>query len=199
VTSASAVRRPGRPRSEEADRAILDATADLLASHGYAGLTVEAVASRSGVAKSTIYRRWPGKDELVLDAINAIKGPITEILPGSVRDQLLYLAERVRVSWFDTRMGRLMSRLAAEGVEQPEVYRSFRDKIVAPRQAVMRSVLERGVHEGLIRDDVPLQAVIDLIVSPVVAAALTHRGKVTREQMVFVIDTVLAGCARRAG
>ena len=73
MTSAEAAgctgRRPGRPRDERADRAIIDATLELFAADGYSALSVEAVAVKAEVSKATIYRRWPGKRELVLDAL----------------------------------------------------------------------------------------------------------------------------------
>src|SRR6478752_4034025 len=68
-------RRPGRPRSERADRAIIDAALSLFAEHGVEGLCIEEVAARAGVGKATIYRRWPGKEDLLLDALAALKTP----------------------------------------------------------------------------------------------------------------------------
>ena len=85
----------GRPRSSEAERAILDATVALYAERGMAGLSVEAVAARAGVAKTTIYRRWPSKEELVLAAVTAARGPAPEPPGASVRDDLLFLLGRV--------------------------------------------------------------------------------------------------------
>ena len=72
-SGAGASRRPGRPRSEEADRAIIDAALDLFAESGAGGLCIEAVAARAGVGKSTIYRRWPGKEDLLVDALATLK------------------------------------------------------------------------------------------------------------------------------
>ena len=62
-------RRPGRPRSEQADQAIIDATLEVFAESGPDGLCIEQVAARAGVGKATIYRRWPGKEDLLVDAI----------------------------------------------------------------------------------------------------------------------------------
>src|ERR1051326_7360110 len=71
-------RRPGRPRSERADRAIIDAALSVFAESGPEGLCIETVAARAGVGKATIYRRWPGKEELLLDAIAALQAPLPE-------------------------------------------------------------------------------------------------------------------------
>ena len=71
-------RRPGRPRSERADQAIIDAALSLFAESGPDGLCIERVAARAGVGKATIYRRWPGKEDLLLDAIAALKAPLPD-------------------------------------------------------------------------------------------------------------------------
>ncbi len=187
-------RRRGRPRDETVDAAILDATVDLLAESGYVGLSIEAVAARAGVAKTTVYRRWPGKDELVFDAINELKGPVVEPRSGgSVREDLRYLLLKMREHWVDSRHGRVMRRLAADGSERPELYRAFRDRLVQPRQAVLRAVLQRGVDEELIRADADLQWVIDALCAPVIVAVMTHRDRVTAAQVEFILDTMLAG------
>jgi AcrR family transcriptional regulator len=186
-------RRPGRPRSQAADEAILDATVDLLAEQGYLGLSVEAVAARAGVAKTTIYRRWPTKDHLLMDAVACIKGSHPEPPGGPVRDDLIYMLTRMRDAWFKGRFGRLMAQLAADGLERPELYRQGRDRFVAPRRAQMRRVIERGIAEGGIRGDVDKDWVISLLVAPIISAALTHQDALPRRQLEFIVDTVLAG------
>lgn len=178
---------------------MLSAAIELLAENGYAGLTVEAVATRAGVAKTTVYRRWPGKDELLIDALNTVKGPVSRPPAGpgrSVELDLKWLMEGMRRSWLDTNHGRIMRRLSAEGSDQPELYRMFRDRIVAPRQAVTRSIIERGIAEGSIRADVNVEAVIEMLASPVIVAVMAHReAELTREHVEYVVETILAGIA----
>ena len=81
-------RRPGRPRSEQAEQAIIEATLDLFAEQGFEGVCVEAVAARAGVGKATIYRRWPSKEELLLAALGSMKSPFPEPV-GNVREDLV--------------------------------------------------------------------------------------------------------------
>jgi len=188
-----AERRPGRPRSVAADEAILDATVDLLAEQGFLGLSIEAVAARAGVAKTTIYRRWPTKDDLLMDAVACLKHAHPEPRGESLRDDLIDMISRMRDAWFEGRFGRVMARLAADGLERPELYREGRDRFVAPRRAAMRSVIERGIAEGGIRADVDPEWVIALLVSPIISAALTHQDALPRRQIEFIVDTVLAG------
>jgi AcrR family transcriptional regulator len=121
-------RGPGRPRSANRDEAIVAAAIDELVANGYAGMSIEGVAARAGVAKTTVYRRWAGKDDLVLAALSKVKGPLPEPPGTSVRADLTYILEQMRTSWLDSTHGRLMQRLAADGYARPELYRRFRDQ-----------------------------------------------------------------------
>jgi AcrR family transcriptional regulator len=188
-------RRPGRPRRTDVDAAIIEATIDELDEHGYWAASMEAIAARAGVAKTTVYRRWPSKDELVFDAINALKGPIPHAPGNGLREDLMYLMERMRRNWVNSRHGRVMRQLSAEGGRNPELYRAFRERLVAPRQEVVFAVLRQGVEDGQIRPDVDLTWVNDLLVAPVMVAVLTHRPHVSRAQLEFTIDTILRGIA----
>ncbi|SDI92742.1 transcriptional regulator, TetR family [Frankineae bacterium MT45] len=185
----------GRPRRDATDSAILDATTELLAEIGWTGLTVEGVAARAGVAKTTIYRRWPGKDELALEAINRLKGPIVRAPGGSVRDDLVFLMERMRRHWVNSQHGRIMRRVLADGNDRPDVYRTMRERLIRPRQEVTRAVLERGVAEGSIATGVDLDWVVSALAAPVILAVLTHQPRVTRAMIEFNVDMVLRGVA----
>lgn len=187
--------RPGRPRSEQAEQAIIEATLQLLSEAGMHSLSIEAVAARAGVAKTTVYRRWEGKDELVLDALSRFKGPVQTPPGDSVRGDLLYLLTHIRDQWSHGRHGRLMHQLSVEGWDRPELYVEFRDRLIRPRRRVIRDVLQRGVAEGLIRPEVDLAAVHDLLVAPILAAGFTHQKLPTRARLELYLDIVLAGVA----
>src|SRR5438552_17303325 len=89
-------RAPGRPRSERAEKAIIDATLDLLVEEaGVAGLSIEAIAGRAGVGKTTIYRRWPNKEALIIDALASLKRPLPPVPGRSVREDLVVMARAV--------------------------------------------------------------------------------------------------------
>src|SRR5579859_6951062 len=96
-------RRPGRPRSEQAEQAIIEATLDLFAEQGFEGVCVEAVAARAGVGKATIYRRWPNKEELLLAAFGSLKSPFPEPAGESVRDDLLAMVKTMCADRSDPR------------------------------------------------------------------------------------------------
>ncbi len=188
----------GRPRNEQVDEAVLDAALALLADGGYQAFSMETVAARAGVAKTTVYRRWPGKDELIMDALVLMKGEVPVPPGGTFRDDLRFMIHAMREQWWSGRHGRLMQRLAADGIEHPAHYNEFRTRLLAPRQARMFAILQRGVDEGAIAPDVDLTWALQLITSPVVAAGLGHQGPISPEQIDFIVDTVLDGLAAGA-
>jgi AcrR family transcriptional regulator len=163
-----APRAPGRPRSHEADRAILDATLDLLIEEGYSGVTIEGVAARAGVAKTTIYRRWPSKAEMVVEAIGATaeKLPIPKV--GSTRAGLAKtLAHTISRMSADPSAGRILMGLAAETCRNEELADAVRRGIVEKRRRAMFALLERGIAQGEIRPDIDLDLVADMLGGPV--------------------------------
>ena len=106
-------RRPGRPREQRADRAIIDATLELFADEGYYSLSMEAVAVKAGVSKATIYRRWAGKRELVIDALATLNDDFPQetdpLPPGGTRDRLLVGLEHMSNRDADSLAGRIRS------------------------------------------------------------------------------------------
>jgi AcrR family transcriptional regulator len=186
-------RAPGRPRSAEAEQAILEATVELFTTRGLAGLSVEAVAARAGVGKTTIYRRWPDKEELVLAAVTALKGPPPEPPGTSVRDDLTYLLRRVGRRHAGGPWPALMSRLMSEAEAHPELAAEAWRRAIGPRRAVLDRVLRRGVADGLIRPDADLELVADMLVAPVLGRVRPGRPPLTEAQVEVVVDTILAG------
>ena len=168
-------RSPGRPRSADADRAILRATVDILADEGYGGVTMEGVAARAGVGKATVYRRWASKSALVVDAISSCRDtgwqpPDT----GSARDDLLAFVRNFGDHLRTSDAGRVMPALVAELARSPELAATFRDGFIAPRRARVVQAVRRGVDRGEIRADVDPDLVADAVV-----AVLQHRFLVT--------------------
>src|SRR5262249_59588169 len=121
VAGAAVHRRPGRPRSEQAERAIIDAALSLFAESGPDGLCIERVAARAGVGKATIYRRWPGKEDLLLDAIAALKTPLPEPAGRSAREDLVTLLGAMCQETADPRRARQVALLLGEGAKDPRL------------------------------------------------------------------------------
>jgi AcrR family transcriptional regulator len=139
--------RGGRYLDGSRDVVLREATLALLAEVGYDRLTIDAVAARAGAAKTTIYRRWRGKAELVVDALDSLKG-VPEIPDtGSLRQDLNALAQSITSaeSRFDAQMTiGMVSALTRDG----ELRRVFREKFLALRMAGFRAVFEQAVGRG---------------------------------------------------
>lgn len=197
TAAVDAPRSPGRPRSARADEAIIEAVLDLLAA-GTAvdALSIEAVAARAGVGKATIYRRWPNKEALLLDAIRALKGEPPRPKGESVRDDLVMLVGSVTRP--DRRAAAIMPCLVPEMRRSPAHYRIYQE-IVEQRREVVRSVLRRGVRTGELRDDLDIELTTALLIGPVLIQKTLrwHPGLDDATLPERVVDAVLAGIAAR--
>src|SRR6266498_105776 len=200
---------PGRPRSARADEAIIDAVLDLLAEGLSADtMSIEAVAARAGVGKATIYRRWPNKDALIVDAVASMKGPVPPIGGKSVRDDLVTLLSRVgkhsETGHNETehnepnRAGKIMSCLLPELQRSPSLQRCYQ-AVIEPRRARMREVLERGVRTGELRADLDVELALALLSGPIMAQSILgwNPRLDVRELPARVVDAVLSGIAPR--
>src|SRR5258708_4831674 len=110
-----AVRRPGRPRSERAEQAILDAALEAIAERGVDGVGCEDVAARAGVGKATLYRRWPGKEDLLIAAFASLKSPLPEPRGESAREDLIAMLDVMANDADDPRYARQFALLHGEG------------------------------------------------------------------------------------
>ena len=163
-------RRPGRPRSEQADQAIIDATLEVFAESGPDGLCIEQVAARAGVGKATIYRRWPGKEDLLVDAIGSQRSELPQPQGRSVRADLVALLDASGKEATDPRRRRLIALLQGEGVQYPRLKASYLATVVHPRREAFRKVLRRGVATGELREDTDIEAAMYLLNGAVVAS-----------------------------
>jgi AcrR family transcriptional regulator len=156
ATVPEAAARGGRPRDPSRDAVLVEAALELLGEGGYAGLTMEAVAARAGVGKATLYRRWPSKEQLVVDALATLTEPTERVEHAGVRDQLVGLLDAVRRR-AGSRAGQIFPRLIGDAVDNPELMRRYREQVLEPRRRRFIAVLEQGVAEGLVRPDVDLE------------------------------------------
>ncbi|MFF0720122.1 TetR/AcrR family transcriptional regulator [Micromonospora sp. NPDC003816] len=165
TSSADAPRPPGRPRSVRADEAIVEATLDLLAEGStIEAISVEAIAARAGVGKATIYRRWPGKNALLSDALRTLKGDPPQPAGGSVREDLITLVSAIG-HHIDPRAAKIMPCLVPVVKRDPEQYALYQN-IIEPRRAVMREVLRRGVRDGELRADLDVEVTMAMLTGP---------------------------------
>lgn len=198
---AAAFARPrGRPRSATAERAILDATLALIARHGsVTALSIEAVAQEAGVGKATIYRRWPNKEALVIAAVEAAEQPIPELDGVSVRDDLVRLLTAMRQNLLDQRAEGLLSTVLGEVKQHPELHRRYHEVVIERRREAMRAVLRRGIADGELRDDLPVELMKDLLSAPMLLRKMIHDTPLPPELPEQIVDTVLTGIETRPG
>ena len=188
-------RSPGRPRSARAHRAILDAAIDLFAEQGYQAMSIEVIAARAGVGKTTVYRRWPSKEDLIVDAIDEL---ILEVhLPdtGSLRDDLIELLVQLQGALTTSRAGAVFPRMAAEVAAGSPPGRTYLDRVVGPRLGMLEGVLRRGIERGELPQDVDVDVVRSMLIGPLITwkliGRLQRRGARARAER--IVDTVLRG------
>ncbi len=191
VTQAEAAASAGRPRSEEAHQAILDATLELLAEVGFSALTVEGVAGRAGVGKATIYRRWASKLPLVVDAFGGLPA-LADADTGSVERDLKTMLRSYLELFHKTPLGAVLPSLAGERAHNPELSKIFDPVMKGRRQPLVRA-LQRGVARGELPHDLDLDLAADLVVGPI-AVRLFFTGRPLQPDLVDpMVDLALSG------
>jgi AcrR family transcriptional regulator len=190
----------GRPRSQEADRAILTATVELLAERGLTAMSIEEVAARAGVGKTTIYRRWPSKGLLALDAFVASfreQQPLPET--GTLRGDLLAALHAWVRAVTQTPMGSMLTALIAEAQHDPELRGAWRDRVIEPLRSQHRIMLDRAIARGEIPASVDREVVLDLFFGAAEHRLLLGHLPMTDDFITQVVDVILAGIQRPRG
>lgn len=181
----------GRPRSEEAHQAILDATLALLAEVGFSALTVEGVAGRAGVGKATIYRRWPSKLPLVVEAFGGLPS-FEDADTGSLEGDLKAMLRAYLELFHKTPLAAVLPALASERAHDPALAELF-DPVLLQRRSPLVQALERAVARGEISADLDLDLAADLIVGPI-AVRLFFTGRKIHAKLVDpMVELALRG------
>ncbi len=163
-------RKPSRPRSSEADAAIIEATIALLAEVGYQALSLERVAALAQVGKKTIYRRWSSKEALVCDAIRSLQSEMPLVDTGTLRDDLIAMHRNALAAVATAPIMRpLYLRLASEMNANASVFDVFLTDLVAPRFDALIHLVRRAQERGEIRSDIDLSLIVDILIGPVLA------------------------------
>ncbi len=196
--TAASARRPGRPRSEQAEQAIIEATLDVFAEQGFEGVCVEAVAARAGVGKATIYRRWPNKEELLLAAFGSLKSPFPEPKGVSVRDDLLAMVQVMCADKADPRKARRYALLLGEGEKYPRLMARYKETVVQPRRDAMRAVIRRGTETGELRPDTDVEIAMLTLTGAIMAQDQSASGTLDGEFATRLVDGLLLGLSVRS-
>jgi len=185
----------GRPRSAKAHEAILEAAAGLLLEHGLAAVSMDAVAARAGVSKATIYRWWPTKETLALDALYAewsLAAPVPKDT-GSLRGDLIeLLSPWVRLVAAQP-YARVIAALLANTRTDPAFAAEYRRRVTEPRRDQAREIFRRAIERGEVPADLDLEVALDLIYGPLYLRLLQDHAPLDDGFVRAAVDMVLAG------
>ncbi|AUG79730.1 TetR family transcriptional regulator [Kitasatospora sp. MMS16-BH015] len=173
----------GRPRSASADRAILDATRDALAEIGWGALTMGHVAARAGVAKTTLYRRWPSKNDLVIEAVASLFDELEMTDRGSLQADIEHVVAEFAALLARPETQAALLALFAEGTRDPELRRRIRERIVEPQKHLVRQGRAMAQQRGELGpdlDDTTACEEVDIIFDTI-AGTVEHRMLVSGE------------------
>ena len=182
----------GRPRSQLADRAILTATLQVLATEGYQALTIAAVAAAAGVGRPTVYRRYRSKADLVSEELLGLE-PEPE-LPARTQPALLELLRRAAASLAMPGSLTVLGSLLGEAGRDPDLLATFREHVFGPRMAVVGLILERGIAAAELVADTDTEATIDLLFGALLARSLIGE-PLDDAWLARVVECLLAGIA----
>ncbi len=185
--------RPGRPRNERLHKAILKTAFDLVLEVGFREVSIESIAAKAGVGKTTIYRRWPNKAAVVMDAFMMRVGaetlfPRADKLTDSIRLQMRTMAKAFR-----GRDGALVKALLSEAQFDAELATAFRERWTLPRRKMALAVFHDAVRQGVLRPDIDLEATIDLLYAPIYYRLQMGTGPLSDAYIDGIFDHAMEG------
>jgi AcrR family transcriptional regulator len=198
-TPSAQSRRPGRPRSETADEAILNAAIELLAVGGPDAATIQAVADRAGVARATIYLRWPGRDALVTAAVRHAIGRSPYALTGDLETDIELGAEQTRAILSEPSFSMIVPTLMRELLVADEAAAGLTFDRLFPNRRLVGEEYRRLASEQGFRTDVEADGVVDLVIGPLLMRLMATARPPTREFTREVSSLVIGALRDGAG
>jgi AcrR family transcriptional regulator len=200
-TPGPTVVRRGRPRNAAVVRAVVDTVLRLLSEGmSVADLSMEYVARQAGVGKATVYRRWPGKDALLLDVLASVEVPPVRATGGSLREDLIATVEAARLRTLAKYEDALLRNMLSHLHSSPELWRRYYERSIVPRRRALAELLERGVVDGELRPEVAddVELAMDMLVGPVLYRATIRPDMLTDESLAErLVEAFLRGAASR--
>jgi AcrR family transcriptional regulator len=195
-TPSDSARAPrGRPRSEQARRAILTAAQELLRDEGYPAVTVDAVAKRAGVARTTIYRWWPSSGALLIDVLMEISTTVAPLPVGNDPLRAIRLEMR-RIAAISSKLpGIVLRALLAEAQHDPQIRTALLEHLIYPRREASSRAIREAQARGLLRHDVHPYVVTDLFYGPIFYRMLMGHEPTTDRFAAQVFERVVGGMA----
>jgi AcrR family transcriptional regulator len=189
--------RSGRPRSERRHNAILQTAIDLVLELGFRAVSIESIAAKAGVAKTTIYRRWPNKAAVVMDAFMVRFGSGTQFPTAKKVTDRIRLQMRTMASEFRSKDGSLVKALLAEAQFDPELATAFRERWTLPRRKMAVAVFQKAISRGELRSDIDLEATIDLLYAPMYYRLQMRTGPLSDAYIDEIFDHAMEGLLQR--
>jgi AcrR family transcriptional regulator len=192
---------PGRPRDPETTASILRAALDSAEERGFDSLSVEGVAARAGVAKTTIYRRWPNVWAIVMDAFLAEVTQLAPIQARATARESLAASMRLLAGAYRGRPGQLLRPLLGRAQVEPDLWEAVRTRWVEPRRQVAREVIRRGIDTGELRAGLDADVVLDALYGPLYHRLLVpyDNAPLSDAYIDTLVDTVFGGLTRQHG
>ncbi|MEU3752165.1 TetR/AcrR family transcriptional regulator C-terminal ligand-binding domain-containing protein [Streptomyces olivoreticuli] len=192
--------RRGRPRNAAVDTAVVETVLRLLEEGVTMGeLSMERIARETGVGKATLYRRWSGKEELMLDVLRSMDDADPELPGTSARDDLVVLLEMLRRRGLAKRSSAVLRTVISQVQAHPRLWKEYHETVILARRETVHAVLRRGMTTGELRSDVDVQLLSDLFVSPMLSRAMLHEWQDLPEGLAEeIVDAVMEGARPRA-
>ncbi|GAA0362768.1 TetR/AcrR family transcriptional regulator C-terminal ligand-binding domain-containing protein [Streptomyces blastmyceticus] len=192
--------RRGRPRNAAVDTAVVETVLRLLEEGVTMGeLSMERIARETGVGKATLYRRWSGKEELMLDVLRSMEDADPELPGTSARDDLVVLLEMLRRRGLAKRSSAVLRTVISQVQAHPRLWKEYHETVILARRETVHAVLRRGMTTGELRSDVDVQLLSDLFVSPMLSRAMLHEWHDLPEGLAEeIVDAVMEGARPRA-
>jgi AcrR family transcriptional regulator len=187
--------RLGRPRSQQSRAAVLRATSELMREVGLRAMTTEDIAARSGASKATIYKWWPNKYAVAVEAfLSQMAVESADPDTGSAREDFR-LALRGLIHFYTGENGRAYAQLVGEAQFDPKIGAELRDHLVGSRRELVRAIWDRGVARGELRADVDPEVAIDLIFGPAMYRLVAGHAPLDDTAAEAVVDAAIRGLA----
>jgi AcrR family transcriptional regulator len=187
--------RRGRPRSEAVRGAVLAAAAELALDGGPAAATVDAIARRAAVSRTTIYKWWPSAAAIVLEGLlDSVRDSITRPPNSTTVEAITHHVDALNVLLADPAVGPLLRNVIAASPSDPAIERALLDQWITPRRAAVATTLQHAIDDGELRADVDVEVAVDALVSPPYYRLMFGMAPLDGEAVTRLVQTVWRGC-----
>ncbi len=185
-------RKAGRPRSQAAQQAVLDAANKIMLTEGLGRLSIERVAAEAGVGKPTIYRNWANAHELAMAAL--MQEPVDPFRsPGGSAKQRLQAHLKSVLKTFSTSRGRQITLTLASAEQESELAKAFRNQVILQSRAFGHKLIEQAIAEGAVNPAVDIEAALDALYGPIFFRLLVGHLQVDESLAGTLVDMLFSG------